>query len=59
MGGQCEARKRIELMVTEENLTLGGERTIEYTGIKLSSFIPGYYIMLLTNGTPINLIKNH
>ena len=59
MGGQCKGRKRIKLMVTEENLTLGGERTIEYTGIKLSSFIPGYYIMLLTNGTPIHLIKNH
>ena len=43
-------------MVTEPDLTLGVGHTIQYTGI-IEITLETYRI-LLTNVTPINLIKN-
>ena len=43
-------------MVADGNWTLGGKHTTEYTDVKLQC-TPENYIIVLTNVTPINLIK--
>ena len=45
-------------MLTEGDLTSGGEHTIQYTGDVLQNCTPKTYIILLTNVTPIFLKKN-
>ena len=42
----------------EGDLTWGGEHTIQYTDDVLQNYAPEIYIILLTNATPINSIKN-
>ena len=42
----------------EGDLTLGGKHTIQYTDDVLQNCIAETYIILLTNVTPINSIKN-
>ena len=44
-------------MVTEGELTLSSEHTIQYTDDVLQNLTPETYILLLTNITPINSIK--
>ena len=44
-------------MVTEEDLTLGGKRTMQYTDDILQTCTFDIYVILLTNVTSINLIK--
>ena len=41
----------------EEDLTQGGEHTIQYTDDVLQDCTPETYIILLTNVTPINFKK--
>ena len=41
----------------KEDLTLGGEYTIQYTDDVFINCTPETYIIPLTNGTPINSIK--
>ena len=43
--------------MTEEDLTWGGEHTIQYTDEVLQNCTPKVYIILLTNVAPINSIK--
>ena len=45
-------------MVMEGDLTWGGEHTIQYTDEVLQNCARETYIILLTNVTPINSIKN-
>ena len=42
----------------EGDLTWDSKHTIQYTGDVLQNCIPDTYIILLTNVTPINSIKN-
>ena len=44
-------------MVTEGDSALGGEHTMQYTDDEVQKATFGTYIILLTNVTPINLIK--
>ena len=44
-------------MVMEEDLTWGGEHTVQCTDDVLWNCTPETYIILLTNVTPINSIK--
>ena len=44
-------------MVTEGDLTWGGEHTIQYTDDVGQNCTPKTYIILLTNVTPMNSIK--
>ena len=44
-------------MVTEGNLPLGDEHTIQCTDDVLQNCTPETYIILLSNVTPINSIK--
>ena len=44
-------------MMMERDLTWGGEHKIQYTDDMLQNCKPETYIILLTNVTPINLIK--
>ena len=48
--------KGTKYMVADGNWTLGGKHTTEYTDVKLQC-TPENYIIVLTNVTPINLIK--
>ena len=41
------------------DLILGGEHTIQYTDDALWNYIPKTCIILLTNVTPINVIKTN
>ena len=41
----------------EGDLTWGGEHTIQYTDDVLQNCTPETYITLLTNVTPVNIIK--
>ena len=43
-------------MVTEGDLTLGGEHTVQHTDDAFQHCTPATYIILLTNGTPVNSI---
>ena len=43
-------------MVTEDDLTLGGGHTMQYTDHVSQNYTTETYIILLTNVTPINLI---
>ena len=43
-------------MVTEEDMTLGGGHTLQYTDHVSQNCTLETYIILLTNATPINLI---
>ena len=45
-------------MVTERELALGGEHTVQYTDDVFQNYTLETYIILLTNVTPINLIEN-
>ena len=45
-------------MVTEDDLTLGGGHTIQYTDDASSNCALEIYIILFTDVTPINKIKN-
>lgn len=45
-------------MVTDGDLTLGGEYTMQYVGDVLQNYTLAAYVILLTNVTSINLIKN-
>ena len=44
-------------MVKEQGLNLGGGHTIQYTGDVSYNYTLETYIVLLTNGTPITLIR--
>ena len=44
-------------MLTERDLTSGGERAVQYTGDVSQNFALETHIMLLTDLTLINLIK--
>ena len=58
--GNVERQKRVKEVkytVTEGDLTLGGEHTMQYTDDGSSNYILEPYIILLTNITPVNLIK--
>ena len=45
-------------MVLKGDLTWGGKHTVKYTNGVLQNCTPETYIILLTNVTPINSIKN-
>lgn len=45
------------LYILMEDLTLGNERTMQYTDDILQNCTVETYIILLTNVTPINVIK--
>lgn len=49
--------KGVKYMATEGNSTLDGEHTIQYTYGVLLNCILKTYMVLLTNDTPIKLIK--
>ena len=44
-------------MVMEDDLTLSGGHTVQYTDLVLQKCAVETYMILLTNVTPINLIK--
>ena len=44
-------------MVMEEDLTSGGEHTLQCTNDVLYNYIPETYMILLTNVTPTNSMK--
>ena len=49
--------KGAKYMLTERDLTSGGERAVQYTGDVSQNFTLETHIMLLTDLTLINLIK--
>ena len=46
-------------MVMDGDLTWGGEHTMQYTGDVFQNHTPEMRVILLTNVTPINSIKNN
>ena len=44
-------------MTMEDNLTWGGEHTVQYTDDVLQNYTPETYIILLINVTTINSMK--
>lgn len=52
--GRAKGATGVKYMVMEEDQSLGGEHSMEYTDIVLQSCTPEIYIVLLTNVTPIN-----
>lgn len=55
--GELEKSKWGQTYGDGRRLTLGGERTMQYTDDVLCNCTLETYIILLTNVTPINLIK--
>ena len=49
--------KGTKYRVKEDDLTLGGGHTMQYTGHVSQKCTLEIYIILLTNGTTINVIK--
>lgn len=55
--GEIEEGQGGQIYILMEDLTLGNERTMQYTDDILQNCTVETYIILLTNVTPINLIK--
>ena len=55
--GQIVKGKRGKHMVMEDDLTLGGGHIVQYTDRVSQKYTLETSIILLTNATPINLIK--
>lgn len=53
-----EKGKGIKYTVTKEELTLGDEHTVQYIDDEFQKCTLETYIILLSNVTQINLIKN-
>lgn len=55
--GRMKREKRIKYMMMEGDLTLGSEHAMQYTDDVSQNCTPKIYIILLTDVTPIHLIK--
>ena len=55
--GVVDKGKMVKYLVTEGNLTLGSEHTMQYTDYVLLNRTLETYIILLTSITLINLLK--
>lgn len=55
--GEVGGVQAVKYMVTEGNLSLGGERTMQYTYDVFLNCTPEIYLIALTNVRPMILIK--
>ena len=55
---EVDGVKGVKYVVTERNLTMGGEHTMQYIYALLLKCTPETYWTSLTNVTPKNLVKN-